>query len=239
MNNDFMFARTEVIGSATLYLGDCLEMTEMFKGVDVVITDPPGEESWPEQDFERYMDMCLRIAKGWVVTTCDFSQYQQYMDHEKYIRLGIWKRTSPNCTKIDYPLQQDHQYVLLMHTGKMSKKWDRRDGSAIWNAPINGKDESSLRKPIALLEAFVSDFTTRHQVIFDGCMGHGTTGVAAVKRGRRFIGCEIMEDKFEIACERIEEAQDNTEFTLHDIDTETEETSHFKVDRPSRWNGRK
>ena len=37
-------------------------------------------------------------------------------------------------------------------------------------------------------------------------MGSGTTGVAAVRLGRRFIGCEQSREYFEIACRRIEEA---------------------------------
>ena len=45
------------------------------------------------------------------------------------------------------------------------------------------------------------------QIIFDPFMGSGTTGVACVKTGRSFIGCEIDETYFNIAKKRIEEAQ--------------------------------
>ena len=37
-------------------------------------------------------------------------------------------------------------------------------------------------------------------------MGAGTTGVACVRNGRRFIGCEVDEPSFELSCRRIEEA---------------------------------
>lgn len=43
--------------------------------------------------------------------------------------------------------------------------------------------------------------------IFDPFMGSGTTGVACVKQGRRFIGIEIDPRYFNIVCRRIEEAQ--------------------------------
>ena len=54
------------------------------------------------------------------------------------------------------------------------------------------------------LIARVSD--EREQTILDPFMGSGTTGVAAVKLGRRFIGIEIEPKYFDIACRRIEEA---------------------------------
>ena len=44
------------------------------------------------------------------------------------------------------------------------------------------------------------------QTILDPFLGSGTTGVAAVKLGRRFIGIEIEPRYFDIACRRIEEA---------------------------------
>jgi len=43
-------------------------------------------------------------------------------------------------------------------------------------------------------------------LILDPFMGSGTTGVAAVKLGRKFIGIEREPKYFEIACRRIEEA---------------------------------
>lgn len=60
------------------------------------------------------------------------------------------------------------------------------------------------QKPIAVMEwclGFVEGET-----ILDPFMGSGTTGVACVKLGRRFIGIEIEEKYFDIACKRIEEA---------------------------------
>ena len=45
------------------------------------------------------------------------------------------------------------------------------------------------------------------QLIFDPFMGSGTTGVACVQLGRKFIGCEIHEPYFDIAVKRIKEAQ--------------------------------
>jgi DNA modification methylase len=50
-------------------------------------------------------------------------------------------------------------------------------------------------------------FCKEAKTILDPFMGSGTTGVAAVQEGRKFIGIEIDEKYFDIACKRIEDAQ--------------------------------
>lgn len=51
--------------------------------------------------------------------------------------------------------------------------------------------------------------------ILDPFMGSGTTGVAAVQMGRRFIGIEREPSYFEIACKRIEQAQRQGDMFVH------------------------
>jgi hypothetical protein len=59
-------------------------------------------------------------------------------------------------------------------------------------------------KPLSLMGEIVGLFTDPGQVVCDPFMGGGTTGVACVKRGRRFIGIERDPKYFEIACERVD-----------------------------------
>lgn len=63
------------------------------------------------------------------------------------------------------------------------------------------------QKPVALLEYLIKTYTTEGEVVLDNCMGSGSTGVACVKTGRRFIGIELDSTYFEVAKNRIEEAQ--------------------------------
>ena len=61
------------------------------------------------------------------------------------------------------------------------------------------------QKPIALMQ-WCLGFLPKAETILDPFMGSGTTGVACVKLGRKFIGIEIDPDYFEIACKRIRQA---------------------------------
>lgn len=62
------------------------------------------------------------------------------------------------------------------------------------------------QKPVALLEYLVRTYTNEGDTVLDNCMGSGSTGVACVNTGRRFIGIEKDEKYFEAAKQRIESA---------------------------------
>ena len=66
------------------------------------------------------------------------------------------------------------------------------------------KNDHPTVKPIALMEALVKEFTEEGSTVFDPFTGSGTTGIASVKEGRNFIGCELTPEYIPIAKERIE-----------------------------------
>ena len=71
------------------------------------------------------------------------------------------------------------------------------------------KQKSNLhptQKPVALMEYFVRTYTKEGDVVLDNCMGSGTTGVACLNTGRRFIGIEKEREYFDIAHARISAA---------------------------------
>jgi site-specific DNA-methyltransferase (adenine-specific) len=66
--------------------------------------------------------------------------------------------------------------------------------------------EHPTQKPVALYEYLIRTYTNEGDTVLDFCMGSGTTGVAAVNTGRRFIGVEKLRGYFDIAVRRISEA---------------------------------
>lgn len=60
------------------------------------------------------------------------------------------------------------------------------------------------QKPVALLEYLIRTYTNEGETVLDNCMGSGSTGVAAKRTGRHFIGIELSEHYFNIAKQRIE-----------------------------------
>lgn len=65
------------------------------------------------------------------------------------------------------------------------------------------------QKPVALLEYMIRTYTNPGEAVLDNCMGSGSTGVAAIRTGRKFIGYETDENYFTIAQQRLEQEMNN------------------------------
>lgn len=70
-----------------------------------------------------------------------------------------------------------------------------------------GSTVHPTQKPVALMEYLIRTYTNAGDTVLDNCMGSGTTGVAAIQSGRRFIGIERDPDYFAICQKRIGEAR--------------------------------
>ena len=71
------------------------------------------------------------------------------------------------------------------------------------------KIQHPTQKPVALLEYLIKTYTLENETVLDNCMGSGSTGVACVNTNRKFIGIEKDDKYFEVAKNRIDEAQTN------------------------------
>lgn len=219
----------ERIGDAVLYLGDCREVLPTLSGVDVVITDPPYAANTHEQaktnkgkgygvklvtfaaltdeDFRGVVSACLAAADGWVVMTCDYRHAALFYDAPEFVRLGAWVKPNPMPQISGDRPGQGFEAVLILHSGRRRKAWARGGGAGVWTVPTHGGgSEVPTQKPLALASAFVADFTTPGELVCDPFTGSGTTGVAAVTLGRRFVGIEAEPKHFDVACRRLEVA---------------------------------
>ena len=67
----------------------------------------------------------------------------------------------------------------------------------------DAKNVHPTQKPVALLEYLIKTYTNEGDTVLDNCMGSGSTGVACKNTNREFIGMELNEKYFKIACDRI------------------------------------
>jgi len=203
-----MTHRIERIGDAELHLGDCLEILPTLGNVDAVVTDPPygiGE------DGGRF-----RSRKG---------------QNIRVLPKGNWDNTTPPQEAFDLIRACSVDQIIWggnYFTDKLppSKGWlywqklmggDFSDGELAWTSrdralreftkcPKNQGAEHPTQKPVEVMKWCI-EFLADAKTILDPFMGSGSTGVACVKMGRRFIGIELHEPYFDIACRRIEEAR--------------------------------
>jgi DNA modification methylase len=205
------------VSTVQLYLGDCREFLETLnpESVDCVVTDPPyglnekwsggggGEKSsWNfHPDEARSWDS--KIIDG-VEELADFAP-KVIIWGGHYYRLPpsrcwfIWDKKQPDTwttgqaemawTNIDRPIRVYRLCQAEAHTAMKGKK-------------------HPAQKPVSLMTwCFRMAEIVEGDTVFDPFMGSGTTGVAAIRAGMNFIGCEIDPGYFAIAQKRIEAEQ--------------------------------
>lgn len=199
--------RVEQIGDATLYLGDCMEILPTLERVDAVITDPP---------YGIGQDGGAQRTRG-----------SKRINGEK---LG-WDSERPAKSVFDLMLAQSDVAVIwggnyfadYLPASMGWLYWEKRmggdfaDGELAWTSQHralrqfshyrkNKGDEHPTQKPVELMRWCIEICKNIPESILDPFMGSGTTGVAAIQMGRKFIGIEREPKYFEIACKRIEQA---------------------------------
>jgi site-specific DNA-methyltransferase (adenine-specific) len=157
-------------------------------------------------------------AARWVLVFSDTESSHLWRDEMEsqgleYVRTAFWRKLNgaPQFTG-DRPAVACEAITICHPRGR--KRWNGGGRQGFYDVPIAmdrggsaGEERvHTTQKPIALMNALVGDFTDNGEVICDPFMGSGTTGVACVNLGRKFIGIEIEPRYFDIACRRIEEA---------------------------------
>lgn len=195
--------------------------------VDHVICDPPytakthaGSRSqgatvsaidfaaFSDHDIIRLVELAARVAKRWLISCCAIEQLgaYQYSAGPWWIRAGIWDRPdgTPQLSG-DRPAQGAEGIAIMHRAGR--KRWNGGGKRGVWRCGVERNDRCHpTQKPVALMRQLVEDFTDPGDLVVDPFCGSGTTGVACVQLGRRFIGIERDERYAAVARERIEAA---------------------------------
>lgn len=197
-----------IIGDATLYCADCMDILPTLPKVDAVITDPPygisagrekphngwadyGISDWDlRRPSKEVFDAMLQASDVQIIWGANyFADYlpvsQQWLS---------WDKGQDGFSLADFELAWSSQ-----------DKACRRINYARSLALKDGKQHPT-QKPLAVMRWCIEQVKPDCQTILDPFMGSGTTGVAAIQLGRKFIGIEREERYFQIACERISNA---------------------------------
>lgn len=109
--------------------------------------------------------------------------------------------------------QYDHYCGVNNHVqvDKIKKKYDPDfvNPSTVLNFNVVPNRKGKVhptQKPVELCEYLIKTYSNEGDLILDNCMGSGTTGVAALRNGRKFMGIEKDKKYFDIAEERIRAA---------------------------------
>ncbi len=154
------------------------------------------------------------LASGWFMAFCTPEGVAPWRDSieaagMRYKRCLFWcKPDSAPQMNGQGPAMAVECYVAAW-AGRGHSVWNGGGGRNWTVCPCQPRSRDGrhpTEKPLALMSDIITKFTQPGDTILDPCMGSGTTGVAALRLGRKFIGAERDADYYSIAVERIEAA---------------------------------
>jgi site-specific DNA-methyltransferase (adenine-specific) len=158
----------------------------------------------------------VRVARRWIVVFCDEESvflWKSAIERAggEWAVKGTWVKEGA-MPRMDGSRPAYGTEAICVGHGLPKKgrtRWNGGGKVAVYSYPVNGEARTHpTQKPLALMEALVRDFTDPGDLILDAFAGSGTTGVAAKRLGRRFIGWERDAKYHAIAEKRIEGAKE-------------------------------
>jgi len=176
-----------------------------------------GFASITQDQREACSDHFVRVAKRWTLAFCDVESSQLWAGSMTsagldYCRTGAWIKqgATPQFTG-DRPAVGFEAIVICHQPGR--KRWNGGGSHAVWThltvierggqAISNNSRVHPTQKPLSLMLELVDLFTDPDDIVLDPFAGSGTTGVACLRLGRRFIGFELKEEHAETGRERL------------------------------------
>lgn len=213
-------SRVEIIGNATLYLGDCRDILPTLQDIAAFLTDPPFGIGYASGYATDALWAGGRTIANDHDTTARDEAVALFGDRPALV---FGSRRRPETPGAKMVLIWDKGPALGM--GDLSLPWKptteeihvvgrgfvgaRDKGAVIYHPPVQSMAKNGRlhpnEKPVGLLRILLQSLPAG--LTCDPFMGSGSTGVACMLEHRPFIGFEIVPEYFDIACKRIEDAQ--------------------------------
>jgi len=201
----------------TLHLGDCREILPTLGKVDAVVTDPPygiGEAAGKNKSRGN-----LAVAKDYGTdewdnkpVTADLMRLVRSAGRFSIIFGGNYYDCPPASCWLVWDKENGTNDFADCELAWTNLPKAVRRLKFMWNGMLRAHGEPRgdhpTQKPIGVMKWCIEQLPADCLQILDPFMGSGTTGVAAAKMGRHFIGIEREPKYFDIACRRIQAALD-------------------------------
>lgn len=157
------------------------------------------------------------LSKGWVLVFCQVEGVLPWKNSleasgAKYKRTMVWVKPDAMPQFSGDRPGMGYESIVAAWCAAGRSSWNGGGRVGVFTCNKNdgsGPAPHPTTKPRRLMTELVRLFSNEGDTILDPFMGSGTTGVAAVGQGRKFIGIELDPAYFDIACQRLEDASRN------------------------------
>ncbi len=204
--------RTEKIGSAILFNGDCRDVLPLAGRIQTVVTDPPygvakeGYNDSPAFIREQIIPRVVEILALPTITASITPGTRHALLYPPPRAMG--------CVFFPFGMSigpwghECFQPILYYGIDPYIQSGRGPRPNSVWGQRhwFSEKVEHPSSKPVMWMKWQVERTSLPGWCVFDPFMGSGSTGVACMRLGRPYIGSEIDSDYFDLACRRIEDA---------------------------------
>ncbi len=190
-----------------MHLGDCLDVMPTLAGVGHVVTDPPYGLDFEGCEWDATIPFAwLALAQSAAPTVVFTTAPTTMWDYPRPEWVCGWHRQAAQSRATSGGF--NHWSPILVY-GKVKFPVDvftlHAPGAA---SPKEVAHPSP--KPIALMRWIVTHASAPGSVVLDPFAGSGTTGVACMQLGRRFVGIERDPTYFALCVERLRAEENST-----------------------------
>lgn len=212
-------------GRVTLYFGDALELRHLIPTDAAIISDPPYGIAWNTDSSQFSGGEGRHFGCGWNPIMGDDEPFDPspWLGFPKVVLWGGNYYPLPVGTTLVWIKKHDETFGKFL--GDAEVAW-MKGGKTVYckrDVTMNGKGANfpnlhPTQKPVGIMAWCMDKAKVKaDEVVADPYMGSGTTGIACIRTGRKFIGIEKDPQHFQTALERIkrELAQGDLFFDLN------------------------
>lgn len=164
---------------------------------------------------DEFVALSAAMCSGWFVSFCTAEGIWKWAEAinaspMKYKRACHWIKPDSTPQLNGQGPAQGAEHFVCAWAGKGHAKWNAGGKRGVYTHLVNNPERTGkhpTEKPRRLMSEIIADFTNPGDLILDPFAGSGTTGVAAMMAGRRFIGIEKDRKYFNLMVKRIDDAQ--------------------------------
>lgn len=194
------------------------------KCIDMVLTDIPYAECNKESgglreidkgkademdfDLDIFLNEVIRVTRNSIYIFCGIQQvspiYKRFREEGLITRHCVWEKRDPSPMNGQSTwLSAIENCIFAKFPGSIFNEFCQ---SNVWRENSGTSKEHPTQKPVVLFKRLIEASSSKGDIVFDPCIGSGTTAVAAISSKRQFIGVEKKFEWYQVAQRRVKQS---------------------------------
>ena len=222
----------KLLETNVIYNEDCLEGMKVIpdNSIDLIVTDPPYKTTprgssggtggilkeeinkrgkvfkHNDIEFNEWLPELYRVLKdtGHAYIMSNNKNLKDMLIAIENVGFNIYKTLiwAKNSSITNMYYMDSHEYIIFCRKGK-AKRINNCGTKSVLNVDNPRNKVHPTEKPVELMEILINNSSQEGELVLDPFMGSGTTAIASLRTGRKFIGFEIDKEYFKLAITRL------------------------------------